>query len=449
MIEEGLLNKAVLALFKYEKEKGAGKSKLFDEYAKPILIQIELVKEIVHPLLTPIRIDIPNTLFSIQEDHSVCFFCRSEDKESIDKFLKENPVAAIKTVISLSQVKKLYVAYKDRKKLLSEHSHFFCDASIMSHLYNLLGKVFGERNSYPAPIKLKKITNLEGEIQKAIDSTYLRLRGKNISLRFGHTNMSPESVFQNIKVGINTTIERIGGWKSIRSIHVKTSDSAALPLFSSLPNDLLNYVNKIANNTTGNDSTNVKENKKQSQPKLITNNTISSNHTKKNKVINTEVKVTVPESIKGNDDKKKSKKRNVEEVISVNKQEELSLSSSATKAAPAPTTSIIKKRKVKNKIDDVEPSTSILTSDEKVNTTLPSSDDATKKQKVGSVLKKSKKQAAGSTTPNEPLPVKEVKPLKSTISISISSGVSSDSLLKKEKVGGKLKKKTKNNNSSS
>jgi ribosome biogenesis protein UTP30 len=140
-------------------------------------------------------------------------------------------------------VKKLYKEYKDRKELLKAHSHFICDANIMGQLYNLLGKVFSEKNNYPIPMNYGSPTSLADGIKKVVDSTYMHLKGKSITIRFGHTSMRSNDVVENIKVGLEFALQKIqNGWKDIQSIHVKTAYSSALPVYSKNKSESLEFI---------------------------------------------------------------------------------------------------------------------------------------------------------------------------------------------------------------
>ena len=249
-LDETLVSKAVKALYGFELKKSSEKNKkvLIESYAKPLIAQVQLVKKIENSVLKPVRVKIPHTLFNVtSEEHTICIFCKSSDKGRIEKYLSNNPIEGIQKIISLDDVKKHYQRFNDKKKLLSEYTHFITDSSIMGHLYNLLGKVFATNNNYPIPVDLPTNYNkLEATVKKVVDSTYMHLKGSNIGIRFGHMSMSPADVVNNIIQGFDFATNKLkGGWKNIRSIHLKTSDSAALPIYSKLPDETLNYVKKI------------------------------------------------------------------------------------------------------------------------------------------------------------------------------------------------------------
>ena len=137
-------------------------------------------------------------------------------------------------------VKKEFKQFQDRKTLLSSHSHFLCDSRVASQLYNLLGKVFSNRNHLPVPVDIPgdKPSALEQAVQKAVHmSTYMHVAGQNITLRVAHCSMSQAQILDNVLQGASFAINKLVGEQGIsggrvHSIHIKTSDSAALPLFS-------------------------------------------------------------------------------------------------------------------------------------------------------------------------------------------------------------------------
>ena len=67
-------------------------------------------------------------------------------------------------------------------------------------------------------------------------------KGSCAALTVGHTSMKPNHIVDNILQATETLSKLYpGGWKNIRAIHVKTENSAALPL----------HVSKISPNEIG------------------------------------------------------------------------------------------------------------------------------------------------------------------------------------------------------
>ena len=191
------------------------------------------------------RVMIPHTLFSKDDDHSICYICKTESKKIVSDYLVTSPIEGMKTLLSVADLKKQYSAFKDKKKLLADHTHFVCDASVWNYACNLLGKTFSDRNNFPIPISSKKVTDLEKVICKVVDSTYMYLSGQNITIRFGHTKMSVDDVTENIMNGFPFAADKLGGRRSIRSVHLKTSDSPALQLYSAVPDEVLSHVTSL------------------------------------------------------------------------------------------------------------------------------------------------------------------------------------------------------------
>lgn len=252
-IDSSLVDKAVKALVEYQNKKKE-KNELNDLLggnSVSLLVQVQLLKNIKDSVINPIRVPLKHNLFSSsEEDHSICLFCKTDDKKSIDDYLVTNPIDGLTKVISLTQIKKLYAAFKDRKTLFSEFTHFVCDERIFSHLINLLGKTFGKRNNLPIPIKYTKASGIPEAVSKAVSATYMHLHGQNVSIKMGHLGMSAAAITENIVQGLTTALPRFPQHgKTIHSIHIKLSDSPALPIFTRQQSDALEFVKKAITKT--------------------------------------------------------------------------------------------------------------------------------------------------------------------------------------------------------
>lgn len=117
-------------------------------------------------MIRPVRVAIPHSMFLPEsQGHSVCFFCRSDDHDALEGYFRTHPFNGLVKIISITQVRKSYNTYKDRKALLKDHTHFVCDARVMTQLYNLLGKVFAERNNLPVPIEFETFSKIPAALQ--------------------------------------------------------------------------------------------------------------------------------------------------------------------------------------------------------------------------------------------------------------------------------------------
>jgi ribosome biogenesis protein UTP30 len=317
-LDSKLLGKAIKSLLEYEqkKEDAASSSKLLGSYAKPVFLQLQLKNEIKETVVRPVRIAIPNGIFSSGgEGHNICLFVRSEDKEAIEKQLNDQPIEGVDKVLSINDVKKLYAPHKEKKALLGAYTHFLCDARIMGHLYNLLGKVFGARNHYPVPIEYNNPTKIGKAVALFKDSTYMHLRGSNISIRFGHTKQSAAEIVRNVEVGLAFAVQKLKNeWRDVLSVHVKSSDSPALPVYSKLPNSeefqfVQKELGKISDAAVSKKAANTASSKKD---KVVSEaaGAVEAPIEKKRKLKTVDAEASVPsvESSKGGDKKQPKKK---------------------------------------------------------------------------------------------------------------------------------------------
>ena len=275
-LDRALSTRAVEALIAYEKKKAAESEakSLVGNYSKPVFATVELKKQIGQPVVKPVRVKLPYSFFSPDEnDDSICLFCRSEDKVAIVEFLEKNPVEGLSKIVSLNELKKDYLQVQERKKLFKEHTHFLCDMRIVSHLNNLLGKTFLSRHSnMPVPIDFKNVHGIPEAVTKSVSSSYMHLKGSNITIKLGTTIQSASEVLENVEQGLDFAINKLhGSWKDVKSIHLKTSDSPALPIYTKVQSEsfvfMKNEAGKSAEKKTGEASSAVGDKSAAAAPK--------------------------------------------------------------------------------------------------------------------------------------------------------------------------------------
>lgn len=108
-------------------------------------------------------------------------------------------------------------------------------------LPKLLGKPFYAKSSkVPIPVNfegaeaLKNPNRLKSELKKALDSTYVHLSAAaSTSIRVGLSSFTPEQLVENIDATVNALVEKKipAGWRGVRSFHIKSPNSAALPIW--------------------------------------------------------------------------------------------------------------------------------------------------------------------------------------------------------------------------
>ena len=320
--DKPLITQAAKALLDLCHKEESKQNMLIPSSPKYILLQVQLNKAIEQAVLKPIRIKIPHPVFS-SEHGSACLFVRSSDEQTISDYLSQHPIPGLSQIIPLDKLIKLYKTLNDRKKLLAQHTQFLCDNRIVSHLYNALGTTFGKRNRFPVPVDISSSDKISKNIQKALDSTYIHLAGTNIAIRIGISSMSCDDIVENVIEGLNFFMERLGNGKfgkglgKVHSVHIKTGTSAALPIYSKVPSEILQYVKTLANGDIS-----VAEEKTPKKSKNTKKLIESSDETKEAKVLTKKKKVTkgIEDSDEGMTRKPKAMLRESEEVNAVSEE---------------------------------------------------------------------------------------------------------------------------------
>ena len=212
-----------------------------------ISMQIHLTKEVGKTIQRPVCVPIPHSIFISSEDHRMCLFCKSEDKAKIEAYLLDHPIPEIGLVLSINDVVKVYKEFKRRKQLQKEYSHFICDVNIMKQLYNALGSTFSRIGDLPVPIKFPELSKLQPAVNKVLQSTYMKLKGKNITFPIGYSCMDSQHICENISEGITAAVDKIPEtWSRVHGIHVKTSSSPALPIYGKMANDAVKVIRETS-----------------------------------------------------------------------------------------------------------------------------------------------------------------------------------------------------------
>lgn len=180
----------------------------------------------------PTRIPIPHTYHG-REGARICLFTKDPQAE-YETLLERNPVKNVKAVISLSKLRKDYAAFQHRRQLLSEFDFFLTDDRVLPMLPNLIGKNFFAAKKQPAPVNISK--SFKKDIIAARDSTYLFLNsGVTSTIRLGNQDFTVKQIVENAEAVIAEAVKHIPRqWKNIQAIHLKTTNSASLPIYNSL-----------------------------------------------------------------------------------------------------------------------------------------------------------------------------------------------------------------------
>jgi ribosome biogenesis protein UTP30 len=215
--------------------------------------------------LKPSKIAVPHSLHD-SSSLSVCIISadpqRAVKNAVADPSFPSTLSSRITKIIGYSKLKARYHSFESRRELLSEHDVFLADDRIITRLPDTLGKVFYKGTAKrPIPIQIAQENRIEGkrfktpkqkvpneekhasiaspaivakEIEKALKSVPVSLKpGTSLSVRVGNTKLTPQQLADNVSVVARGIIERhvVKGWRNVKSIHVKSPNSAALPIW--------------------------------------------------------------------------------------------------------------------------------------------------------------------------------------------------------------------------
>merc|ERR1712029_1300036 len=180
----------------------------------------------------------------IQPPRDVCLITkdlkkglREDHEDSVNHFkdlMEEKGVSTdvVSEVISLRQLKVEYKQYETKLSLVKRYDVFLADTRIVRFLPKFLGKPFYARKKFPVPINLRS-DNLKEEINRGIHTVNLPLshHGTTSRVVFGNSKMSESDITENLAALLEVVGTRYpGGVKNIRSLHIKTDVSPAIPI---------------------------------------------------------------------------------------------------------------------------------------------------------------------------------------------------------------------------
>lgn len=234
------LGKAVDGLQKLLKVSNA-KSDILQEREK-IHLQVSMKKIPNLPEQT-IKVNLPHGLFTADTD--VCLFVKDLDKKSrefevseehFSDMLLEKGVNCVRKVIPLKALKLEYKPFEAKRNLSNEFDLFLADSRIIRLLPSLLGKNFYGRKRNPIQVDLEA-KDLKEEISKAVNNTrcILKNRGSSCLVTVGYSDMTRDQIVENVLKTVEQLSQKFpGGPNNIRSLHIKTTSSTAIPFFVSL-----------------------------------------------------------------------------------------------------------------------------------------------------------------------------------------------------------------------
>ncbi|KAL8233899.1 hypothetical protein R6Q59_019999 [Mikania micrantha] len=187
----------------------------------------------------PYKIPLPHPIIS----PNVSEICLIIDDRPNSKLTSEIAKKKIKSdgipvtkVIKLSKLRTDYKPHEAKRKLGDSYDMFFADKRVIPLLPKLLGKQFFRKKNLPLGVDLSH-KNWKEQIERGCCCGLLFFGNGTCSvIRVAKTSMERDEIVENLRAAIDGVLEFIPRkWSGVRSLHLKFSDSVALPLYQSLP----------------------------------------------------------------------------------------------------------------------------------------------------------------------------------------------------------------------
>ncbi|KAI3697458.1 hypothetical protein L6452_30484 [Arctium lappa] len=179
----------------------------------------------------------PSTLISSPE---LCLIIDDRPNSNLTSQIAKNKIKAdaipVTKVIKLSKLKTDYKPFESKRKLCDSYEMFSADKRVIPLLPKLLGKQFFKKKKLPLPVDLGH-KNWKEQIERGCCSGLLFFRTGTCSVvRVAKGCMKRDEIVENVGAAIDGVIgfvpKKLCG---VRSLHLKFSESVALPLYQYLP----------------------------------------------------------------------------------------------------------------------------------------------------------------------------------------------------------------------
>ncbi|GJE91908.1 ribosomal protein L1 [Phanerochaete sordida] len=224
---------AVDALLKHEskRQEKLQESQLLPGKEQHVWLQVTVKQMHAEKKLKPHRIPLAHPLVDPRTS-PVCLITKDPQREYKD-LLEANNIKFVSRVVGVTKLKGKFKPYEARRMLLKENDLFLADERVVPLLPGLLGKKFFEAKKQPIPVCLTR-KDLKGELERAISSTYFHQnQGTCSSIKVGTVSLPAAKVFANLKSALPAVAKAVkGGWDNIQALHIKTSTSTSLPIWT-------------------------------------------------------------------------------------------------------------------------------------------------------------------------------------------------------------------------
>jgi ribosome biogenesis protein UTP30 len=186
--------------------------------------------------LKPTQIALPTPI--LPPTTTLCLIVKDPQRHFKDAVTAAGLENVITKVVGISKLKKKFKTFESRRQLCDSHDIFIADDRIVTMLPTALGSVFYKKTA-KVPIAVKvadhdKPDQLKKIVQKVLDSTVAHLAASaTTSVRVSLSTHTPEQVVENVAAVVDALAEKKipGGFKNIKSLHIKSPNSASLPIY--------------------------------------------------------------------------------------------------------------------------------------------------------------------------------------------------------------------------
>jgi len=238
-LDRDQVRKAVVALCTHlERQRAAGGSgkNLLDEEDDGIYVV--LATKQMPPAVgkakadKPIPLDLPHPVAKL-DDVELCLITKDPQREFKDKLAAQSVRAK---VIGISKLKNKYVPFEAKRQLCAAFDVFVADSRVLPMLPPLLGKTFFKKRKQPVSINLKK-KDLRAELEKVCGgSLYRHSAGTSNSFKVGKTSQGANELVDNVVAAVEQAVALTPKkWSNVQALHLRSTNSVALPFYNSLP----------------------------------------------------------------------------------------------------------------------------------------------------------------------------------------------------------------------
>ncbi|GAB4859114.1 hypothetical protein Ancab_010579 [Ancistrocladus abbreviatus] len=244
------VERAVKALLKWKSSKSKDQKLQLLPSDEFLYLVLTLKKIPPKGRTNPYKIPLSHPLHSPHESE-LCLFVddrhgRLTSKDAKEKIASEG--IPISKIIKLSKLKSDYKPFETKRKLCDSYDMFFADKRVIPLLPKLLGKHFYKKRKIPVPVELGH-RNWKEQIERACGSALLFLKTGTCSVvRVGKCSMEVEEIVENVVAVIDGVVDAVPKkWANVRSLHLKFSESLALPIYQVMPEMKLKISGEVKN----------------------------------------------------------------------------------------------------------------------------------------------------------------------------------------------------------